>query len=380
MTEEAVKGASRPAEIPGIPSLRALHIDTQDDMYDSPGELEGNGLLPQMLRYLQMEVCEPYWPSNEDAIRFQAKHQWITTWALWTGTAAVTAAIAQLIAFKTTQHETLKMVLAGLEFLAAFGAGIFVVRGVKQAIQKKWLLERHKAERLRFLKYRSLLEAVTNANLGDDLRNWKLGVRREADTIRWLDEDEMIRWLKENRRVKKDDESMTPAVGNEDLNDIMEYYKRKRLEEQIKYLFRKSQRTSASDSLTKFVPPVFFVLSIACAVSHMVVDVVFGRIWPQTAPPGDMIWSDKLGLGLIIAAAVLPVWGAAVRTHRSANEFSRNTVRFKAVYHELCEFAGHLVPGAEATAKLRWLWRSEEELENEHREWLRLMDEAEWYG
>ena len=82
---------------------------------------------------------------------------------------------------------------------------------------------------------------------------------------------------------------------------------------------------------------------------------------------------------LITLAALLPVFVAAIRTHRSAHEYSRNAVRFSAIRDELKDYQTTLkYPGS--TRQLRALWHCEERLEYEHLEWLRLMAEAEWYG
>ena len=89
----------------------------------------------------------------------------------------------------------------------------------------------------------------------------------------------------------------------------------------------------------------------------------------------------KIALILIAGAASFPLIGSAFRTYRSAYEFSRNSKRFRATYTDL-----HQV-GARVQDKhkkpdliLKELWKAEDSLEREHREWLRLMIEAEWYG
>jgi hypothetical protein len=206
-------------------------------------------------------------------------------------------------------------------------------------------------------------------------------VKKEADKIHDLNEVEMERWWKENRRIAKDFYSLKLTVTDEELNQIMEYYKEKRLEKQIDYFFKKSERDMASDAFWKVIPPFFFVASIACAVIHILISggVTVVHQLHHTNPLEP--YGVRVASTIFIAmAALFPVFGAAIRTHRSANEFSRNTVRFHAVYLELKEAYGLLEPKEEAGVKLRRLWLSEERLESEHREWLRLMDEAEWYG
>jgi len=364
-------------------------------MHDDASEMEGNGLMAQALLYLDQTVSQPYWPANDDAMEFQNKHHRITFVALLTGTIAVVIAILQLA---ITQLHTIYMANSGstdpmaggevwrwglaiFEFCCAGVAGFYVIRGVRLAIQKKWLLERHKAERLRFLKYNALLSLTADPEASRGLKNWKQRVKREAETIGNMDEDEMERWWKENRRMTKDPEELKLTITEDELNQLMEYYKQKRLDKQMKYFFRKSERNLASDSFWKLLPPSFFVASILCAVSHLLLSgALLGvhHIWKSV--PRDPVWEKVVSTILITMAALFPVLGAGIRTHRSANEFSRNTVRFHAVYLELMGAYDRLVSSATTKDKLEDLWRSEETLENEHREWLRLMDEAEWYG
>jgi hypothetical protein len=376
MNEEAINAPTTKASPPRDPA-RKPYDKEKDDMYDAPASMEGPKLLARMLKYLQEKASGPYWKANEDAMEFQEKHRRVTMWALATGTAAVTAALLQLITFMT-DYEYLKYALAGLECLAASLAGFYVYRGVKQAVQKKWLLERHKAERLRFLKYRMILEAATVPNVSNDLSGWQERVDHGVEEILDMNEVEMKRWLKENEHVAKDDASLTPMVGEKDLEDILEYYKRKRLDVQLRYLFNRTEQAASSDSKTKNWPAWLFVASIVCAILHMVFDLTMHPVFYLVGKKLPAL--ENIALGLIIGAAVFPVWGAAIRTHRAANEFSRNTVRFNAVYQELKGNALGLTLDTKDAMKLRLLWQSEEALENEHREWLRLMDEAEWYG
>jgi len=106
---------------------------------------------------------------------------------------------------------------------------------------------------------------------------------------------------------------------------------------------------------------------------------------------------------LALLAALLPAAAAGVRTWRSAFEFSRNKGRFEAAHQALQDLERRLVdegfaasgkPTGQASAPgegkdveetdaypiLRDLSWCEHILESEHREWLRLMFETEWFG
>jgi hypothetical protein len=87
-----------------------------------------------------------------------------------------------------------------------------------------------------------------------------------------------------------------------------------------------------------------------------------------------------ISLALLFLAACFPVAGAAVRTLRTAHEFGRNALRFRATAQKLGQLEAKLQKEDSPRAKLEVLQEAEQVLEVERREWLRLMVDAEWYG
>jgi len=261
----------------------------------------------------------------------------------------------------------------------AVAAASYVGYGLYLSVQKRWLLERHKAELLRFLKYEAILRLATEPAEAHDLTRWAQQVKQEAGAICQIEEADVKRWWKKNRPGTVETRMRRPTADARDFDAIVEHYKKKRLERQLKYFFEKSEKTMEGDEITKYLPPAMFLASIACAVLHLFLSGV-GYFGEHVFEWHSMEWEPKSGLILITLAALFPVLGAAIRTHRSANEFSRNSVRFNAVYQELQEISDYLNSPPDPAVKLAKLKRCEETLEDEHREWLRLMDEAEWYG
>jgi hypothetical protein len=351
------------------------NVNTKDDMYDGSWEMEGGSLLAQALQVLQKEVSGQYWTRDSKAIRLQKEHRWITRVALFFGTGAVSLAILQL-PLSRLNWVFLNKVLPWIEFFCAVLAAISVGYGLYLAIQKHWLLERHKAERLRFLKYRSILNLATDGELHSNMKKWAQEVKSQAREICEIEEDELKLWWEES--PTSSDVEAEPVASRAEFEEIIKYYKKKRLEQQVLYLFKKTEKARASDSFTKYFPPALFLASIACAVSHLLLST-FVAPWLERHGIGTE-WEKPTSIVLITLAALLPALGAAVRTHRSANEFSRNTVRFNAAHMALKDNLTILNAQVEPGAKLRALLRSEAVLENEHRDWLRLMDEAEWFG
>jgi len=367
---QAAAGTGSPAEL--------RDDEKKDDMYDSEQEMHGDGLLATALRILQQAVSKPYWSANRKALDLQKKHQWITWVGLLTGTTAVVMAILQFAAGELG-WEHAKEFFGIVEVIAAILAAIYVIRGLIQAVQKHWLLERHKAERLRLEKYRAILTLPTMAGDTAKLEQWAEEVKRKVRTICAIEELDMKRWIGEKpgqgfeRNAGEKRESLTK------FETVLEYYREKRLEKQLNYFFLRMERSLGRDSATKFLPPALFLLSIACAITHAFLHggIAIGQAKFRM---GEVEWEHPVSVLLITLAALLPVLGAAIRTHRSANEFGRNTVRFRSVYQKLLQVKESLTFQMEAPAKLALLVQAEQTLEDEHCEWLRLMEEAEWYG
>jgi len=89
---------------------------------------------------------------------------------------------------------------------------------------------------------------------------------------------------------------------------------------------------------------------------------------------------DMFSRWMILLAASLPVLGGAVRTFRSAYDFARNTYRYRAKAVALNLIGSSLEHASGPHSQFLGLWFCEQTLENEHREWLRLMIEAEWFA
>ena len=89
---------------------------------------------------------------------------------------------------------------------------------------------------------------------------------------------------------------------------------------------------------------------------------------------------QDIGLYLLYAALLLPALGAMMRTMRMSREFDRNALRSRATAAALAAHAERLRESETADELFRALSACEDTLDADHREWLRLMMEAEWFG
>jgi len=91
-----------------------------------------------------------------------------------------------------------------------------------------------------------------------------------------------------------------------------------------------------------------------------------------------------LSISMIFLSIAFPVLAAGLRTYRTAHQFSRSAALYRTKYRALLQYDQNLSDEFEkdtfdGEAVLQILWQCENFLEAEHREWLRLVIEAEWY-
>ncbi|MFN7942856.1 MAG: hypothetical protein U0X73_14805 [Thermoanaerobaculia bacterium] len=169
------------------------------------------------------------------------------------------------------------------------------------------------------------------------------------------------------------------SLGRAELTELCAHYDAHRLRDQIDYFSRRGEGLTIRDALTRRFAPTFFLLSVGAALLHGAIDAGerFAGAEPRAAAAAWLA-------GALLAAALLPAIGAAVRNLRGAWEFRRNALRYAAVAQGLSKLQGRIesevAAGADAARIFRDLALAESLLEGESREWLRLMIEAEWWG
>ncbi len=158
-------------------------------------------------------------------------------------------------------------------------------------------------------------------------------------------------------------------VPSEARTSLAGYYREIRLAAQIEYFSRRAEENQRHDRPVRYLPAVFFFASVMAALLHFAGDLVTGEGRSHD-------WS----VALIVLAAAFPVLGATARTLRMAHEYSRNTSRFRAKLVVLRRLSDALATETDPVNVFRELWCAEQVLESEHREWLRLMINGEWFG
>jgi ryanodine receptor 2 len=342
------------------------------DMADDLGAFEGPVRLLEVLSACREGVEDPYRRADAAAMSAKTQHRWITIVAAVCGTVAILFAIVQLTGWLGSE-----LVIG--EFLAALAALAAVVFGLISARQQRWLLERHKAERYRFLKFGLFAKpAVWDGAAESGGENPLKAFQQQADALLRLTVHEMHQWAEGDALTEMPAERSGCGVSNEIVRGLIAYYLRKRLLPQVEYFRREAGRNTANDRPLRYLPMLCFFGSVVCVLLHFSIDMGmrFAGISDQAELPRGL----ALGTALVALAAALPAVGAGVRTVRGAGEFSRNNVRIRAKYIALRAFAERLPKEETAAAVFKDLWCCEQILASEHREWLRLMAEVEWYG
>jgi len=330
------------------------------DMVDSGDDFQRWPKLKPVLRDCGTTIVEAYHVADATSRRHQAKHWWIVLFAALFAMSAVLFAIVQLSPLGP-RVPSAKV----FEVLAAGAVVASVGLGWKAAFSKHWLVKREEAEQYRFSKFGFLLNpelwnGVTPETRQGRLREW---IER-LDTFDWQTLKRLA--VREGSALEVVLPTTTAHIDEAVLKQIVDYYKEKRLCNQLWYFNDQAERRHFWQMFTREAPVLFLLFSISAALLHFVLDSI------------DRL--HTMSFWLLMLAACLPVVGAATRTLRTAHEFGRNTLRFQATSNELKQLATVFHRTANPQVKLDILQKVERVLEAERREWLRLMIDAEWFG
>lgn len=346
-----------------------------DDMEEWPS-------LPPGFDGPKEDLLNIYRAADHEAKSRLREHRGAVVLSAVCGTAAVIAAILELY---LNRGDFLGV---GTEFTFAILALLAVIVGVRAAWMPKWLLERHRAERCRFAKYRALVRLAAAGRDLDALGLCLDDFKEQVKKIERLDEDDLDQFMQEDPIPDDPPAVKQDAQVQASLYELARHYVKQRLASQAKYFFTQSRKKNAVDAPLRLLPPALFFLSIFFALLHFTAaghDHVVGWIANRKHLKDAQLflWDKRFW---ILCAAILPVLGSLFRLLRSAFEYSRNTARFRAKYRALEQLMSKLEVAMEPAQPLhaeeivRYMWKGELLLEHEHREWLRLMKEAEWFG
>ena len=348
------------------------------DMDDKP-ELPWLKPFPRLhaaIGWLDENVTTRWSQADKAAMKHQVRHQWLARTAVATGVGAIIMAVV-LLALKQSWPGFVAAAvwIEGFTVLAGF---VSVGMGLWAKSDLKWLGCRHRAELLRMLKFRAL--ARTELWCGQDAQ-WRSWVENEIAALPDLNRLEPLEeWSSEDTS-----EAEAPAAGIFSTDQITGqalaiYYRHKRLLNQAEYFERKGNQAgkSLAGKLRHQREHLFF-LTIGFVLFHFAADSLSLQMEPPHLAGAAQAW-ELASLWSIVLAVVLPVLGIGVRAWSAAFELSRKARSFAAKHRAMQKAADRLENGQdEFPVILAHLRLNELFLEQEHREWLRLLLDAEWF-
>lgn len=362
--------------------------NVQHDMDDSRDMPEVQPLR-DILQYCQENVLPQFRDADDAALKYQQEHRRRAESVAWLGAAAVILAVFQIFAgtigldgdtpalrgwpdwsvapaqalWRLTGH--LVPALPMLEFLVVAAMVGLVLYGIRSYTKEEWLLERYKAERLRLLKFAFLLDPVLWGHDPKGVARSKDRLSTQVDAVVNSTQSTLECWLSEGTIPSVWEAPPEGQMNEAALEQLLDYWRKKRIGFQMDYLAEAMHRYTRLDRKTRLAAPVLFFGSVAAVLAHLAVEAAHG---------------NKLSQFFIFLAASLPALGSTFRTVRSAYESARNASRFEANLHILNRLSDRLQDESSPGAVFRELGFCEQVLEADHREWMRLMVEAEWFG
>jgi hypothetical protein len=344
------------------------------DMDDTPEEkvLAPFAELNAAVVWLGSTLIKKWRTADQAALRSQVWHRRVARTAIISGTAAIVLAVAQLsIKLTLPQLTTAALVLEGVAIAAAV---IAVALGLRAKFDRGWLGQRHLAERLRMLKFRALEQLWCR-----DHQSWRDWVTQELEKIEGALDFTTIRKWSEGGEVEP--EVLTPMnCDQEDTPAFVAYYSSKRLDFQANYFNRRHEAYKRQTSgWRRHLNLPLFLASVICVVAHFGLELSGGNQTPGGVEVGST-WKEALAVWFVALAAIIPVTGLGIRAYFAAFELPRSASIYAAKYQALLNVSKHLAEEGDGFGvALRHVAQVEHFLEHEHREWLRLLLDTEWF-
>jgi len=287
--------------------------------------------------------------------------------------AAIVLAVL-LLALKA-EASKLSSPATGLEVTAVAIAALAVGLGMWARFHRRWLAQRQAAERLRSVKFTSL----TWPELwGAHPEPWQRRVQDEVARLVQLDLPQAEEWALEDHPEPDTVVPLTGKSAHAVVQALAVYYCCKRLHYQQRFFERRAQEYQVqARRMRPSVQLTLFVTSVCMVFVHVAAELLSER----PGQDSSYVWLWKMvEIGALGAAAILPVIGFGVRAWLSAFEIPRNAVFYNAKERALRLIITHVQADVDDVDKTRThIVRGEHFLEDEHRDWCRLLREAEWF-
>ena len=227
------------------------------------------------------------------------------------------------------------------------------------------------------LKFQSLARAELWCGDESEWQNW---VRSEIAALeRTVSFDQVRDWSETGDTEPRSSIPSGCAAAPDLVRALAAYYRHKRLDFQAAYFQRQSNRYRRSvGHLPHLGLPLFF-LSVLAVLVHFLAEYLARQAPKAGQAAGGSFW-ELAAIWGVAAGALIPVLSVGVRAWLTAFELPRSASLYAAKHRALVRASDHARQDApDLAATLRHIAQNELFLEHEHREWLRLLLDAEWF-
>ncbi|MFH1681584.1 MAG: hypothetical protein ABIH26_13205 [Candidatus Eisenbacteria bacterium] len=329
--------------------------------------------LKDALDFLATGVKSEWEAADSAALHHQKWHRRVARTSILFGTAAVVFAVIQL-ALKHCWATGVPHA-AVLEGVAVAAASLAVLGGVWAKFDRNWLGQRHRAERLRMLKFVAL---GSRSLWSGDLPEWKRWVNQELLKLKDAGAFRLVKKWSEEEPLPRQG-GVPPGTGGDFQHALAVYYRHKRLNFQADYFSVRHRRLGRQVGRSRWWNLRLFLVSVLAVVAHFFADRQARQLLETSQESAAAFW-EVLAVVCLAAAAILPVLSFGIRAWYAAFEEARSAILYGAKERALARMSDQLGADIGAVpAACRHIEEGERFLEGEHREWLRLLLEAEWF-
>lgn len=325
------------------------------------------------LQWLETNLLPSYRLADQKAKMFRRHHRILAVYCITAGTGAIILAILQLALQQAFRPLTTVAMVA--EIVVILFAAAAVAFGLKARRNHGWIIQRHRAERLRSLKFESLAQPKL---LQGDLEAWQSWVRAQlAEIHRQQTLEQVVQWSS-SLGVEPELTSIENLPSDSKLaSNIAAYYVAKRVAHQARYFTQRRDDCHRQAGHWPHRGAWFFFGSVTCVLLHVGIDV---WILQHPEPGNSHTAMHTLAVSLLSLAAILPVAGFGVRAWFTAFELPRSASLYGSKAKALNDTSQRILERSDDPATvLRHIAHTEHFLQHEHGEWIRLIRDTEWF-
>ena len=350
-----------------------------DDMLNGRDIHQWSEQFGQVISYIYTSIYENYLLHDTRAVNQQRIHRGASLIAIVSGTVAILLSLTGIF-FEAKGIDFPKDYFYFLEmatFLIAFVVVIIASRLTRS--HENWLIERFCAEEYRTRKFRALLQSSLFCSnekpWSERYSSWKIWFDGEVHAAKNGMKKSLPNCI-EGGTVSPSPPGTSGCSFDEGyLKDLVKYYLGKRLETQFHYFDKRSDDLERQDEMFRVILKLVLILGIVFVLFQFVID--------NSILKSNGVF-QALNIIILLIMFSLPIFAFAVRTLRSSTEVARSASLYRAKRNALVDFRNRLIMEIERNPRnwediVKILWECENHLEEVNREWLRIMNGAEWF-